>query len=484
MAVGAGVPGTQGRVAVARGRKRPRPTDTQDGSLRSGAAGPPDVRQGKPFHLRRWFALLSLIVIAFVSSLTAWTLSRFMTEHMIYNDAMSLTGFVQSVATAEGLREYFAGNRPADILFAEFVDHLSRLPDVLRTNVYARDRTLLWSSDHAIVGRRFHENPQLDAALAGIMEIEWGSTDRKEEHVLLPFTSERFVEIYVPVRDPKLDDVVGVVELYRVPKTLFATVDEGRRLVWYGALFSGLLIFFTLYWLVHRAERTIREQQQRLVETETLAVLGEMSAAVAHGIRNPLASIRSSAELNTSSSDPGAREAAQDVIGEVDRLEHWVRDLLTYSQPEPGVAERVDVGQLLRKAVEDCGRAMARHRIESRLHVPASLPAVDGDTALFSQVFTSLFANAFEAMPEGGELTVTAQAEGRSVVVDIADTGVGIDRDQLANIFKPFYTTKKRGLGVGLPLVRRILQRFGGSIDVQSELGQGTRVRITLVNAK
>ena len=103
----------------------------------------------------------------------------------------------------------------------------------------------------------------------------------------------RFVELYIPLRETSTGPVIGVVELYRIPFALARAIDAGTVLTWMISLGIGLFLYGVLFWIVRRADRLIRSQQERLIESETLGALGEMASAVAHGIRNPLASIRS-----------------------------------------------------------------------------------------------------------------------------------------------------------------------------------------------
>ena len=134
----------------------------------------------------------------------------------------------------------------------------------------------------------------------------------------------------MPIFDVHGRRIVGVVELYKVPADLFETLAEGRRLIWLAAVVAAAFLYAALFWIVLRAQRIIEIQGDRLVESESLAVVGEMGSAVAHGLRNPLAAIRSSAELALESPLPDqARECAQDIVAQVDRLEGWVRQLLT-----------------------------------------------------------------------------------------------------------------------------------------------------------
>ncbi len=170
---------------------------------------------------------------------------------------------------------------------------------------------------------------------------------------------------------------------------------------------------------------------------------------------------------------------------EVDRIELGVRSLVTYTQVTDDPTGRVDVNELAQDAIAEFTRDAERLHIAIQWRLGERLPSVKGDAALLRQVFASLIANAIEAMPGGGTLTVrTARAaradHGDAIELSIDDTGIGIAPDQLERLFVPFQSTKKHGMGVGLPLVRRVLQRFGGTIAMRSQVGIGTSATVTL----
>jgi signal transduction histidine kinase len=202
---------------------------------------------------------------------------------------------------------------------------------------------------------------------------------------------------------------------------------------------------------------------------------------VAHGIRNPLAIIRSSAELSLGAGAEQWREAAQDVVYEVDRLETWVRELLSYSQPIAGKPEPIQVLPLMQASLQSFERELERRSIRASTRVGERLPPVTADPLMLGQVFNSLISNAVEAIERNGRITVSVLREGdRRLRVSIQDTGPGMTREQLATAFKPFHTTKARGLGLGLPLAKRIVERFGGTITMASHVGQGTTIDVLL----
>ena len=450
-----------------------------------------------PFNLVRWFALLAFACIAVVSAISSFLLSGFLKDQLMKRDAVVSQGWVQSIAHINDPATVFADLVSASYSkeVEEFIGPVASLPDVLLAHIFSRDRRVLWSSEGQLIGREFPGNAGLTEALEGKVSIALGDTQdllsRKPEHVFPGAKPVQFVELYLPVRAANDGPVIGVVEIYRRADALFDAIHAGTVLIWSSGAAGGLLVFAALFWLIRRANRTMAEQQRRLIETESLSVLGEMSTVVAHGIRNPLAAIRSSAELlacdiDAAPAGSAARESAQDITKEVDRLEQWIRGLLTYAEPARGRLENVVLGDVIRTCLNGFTREFERRGIVATIEVPDDAPEVRGNRALLFEVLNNLVSNAIDAMPTGGRLNVRAErtdVRGRLRVL-IQDSGIGIAHTMLNDVFTPFFTTKGKGVGLGLALSRRILRRCGGDLALESTPGCGTTVNLELRVAK
>lgn len=452
-----------------------------------------DHIKAKPFSLLRWFSLGSLVCIALIGVSSTLIMTRFLTDNMLRRDAEVSQEFVASIVQAEDAWTYFASpdqaspNPSIEARVDALLRRLSQLPDVVRANVYARDRRVIWSSAPGIVGRRFDFNAELEESFAGALTVESGvvgAQNDKPEHVAFDQSQVgmTFIETYIPVWNREQSDVIGVVEIYKLPSALLRAIARGKQLVWMTALLGGLLLYVTLFWIVHRASRVIRDQQRQLILAETMTAMGEMAAAVAHSIRNALASIRSSAELTLDDDQAGAREAAADIIGETDRLDKWVRDLLAYARSDNDATEAVDLARVIRNNLQGFATALSRHNIAISIATDDRLPAVRAGAAPLDQALNSLIANAIDAMPGGGELSVSGRldVDGRAVQVQIRDTGCGLPKEAVGAVFRPFFSTKRSGLGLGLALSRRIVERYGGTLDLASVEGEGTTVTMRL----
>jgi len=234
--------------------------------------------------------------------------------------------------------------------------------------------------------------------------------------------------------------------------------------------------------------RRLEQAQEEARRSERLAALGQLTAGLAHEIRNPLAVIRGSAETLTrrlQSADPLTTEVAGFITSEVNRLNTVVTRFLNFARPLKLERNLTQIPPLLDRAVMVAGERWPEAKVEVVRHYADGLPQMNVDPDLSEQAFANLVLNAFEAMKEtGGKLTLTVMAanlDGRNgVEVDIEDTGPGIPPDLREQIFNPFFTTKKEGVGLGLSLVSKIVDDHRGWIRLSSEPGKGACFRVFL----
>lgn len=219
----------------------------------------------------------------------------------------------------------------------------------------------------------------------------------------------------------------------------------------------------------------VRAMEERLRQADRLATLGRMSANIAHEIRNPLASLTGAIEVLASSGTAGeVRERlAQIVLKESGRLTEILRAFLEYARPAPLVRARVNVVEPIDEVLVLLEHRAAAGTLKIAREFPPSLEWVV-DVQQFRQTVWNLCLNAVEAMPDGGELRVTAGVVGDRLEVRVGDTGEGIAREDLGHVFEPFFSTKLDGSGLGLAFVQRIMQEHGGEVHVESAPGAGS----------
>ena len=230
----------------------------------------------------------------------------------------------------------------------------------------------------------------------------------------------------------------------------------------------------------------LQAMTHQLWQAAKLATLGELTASIAHELNNPLATVTLRTEsllLDTSDDDP-SRTSLQVIEHEVERMSSLVANLLQFSRRHGRQISTLDVSDEIEKTLELMERHLQNHRIEV-VRDFQSAPMIRADRQQLRQIVLNLVTNASDAMPNGGTLTVRAMDSGPDlpgVVIEISDTGAGIAPEDLPKVLEPFVTTKPegKGTGLGLPICRRIAQEHDGDLEIESEPGKGTTVRITL----
>lgn len=227
----------------------------------------------------------------------------------------------------------------------------------------------------------------------------------------------------------------------------------------------------------------IRDQEGELLRKEKLASVGQLLAALAHDIKNPLGVVRSSAQLVMDEHQPDAvkREVAQYVIDEVDRLTNRINHFLRFARQKPPEIRPVAAKSLLDAALMEWRAAGKGEPITVQLHVSPGLPELLVDPDQVKEALVNLLVNAREAMPHGGVLRLSAglaESGGEPIMVEmrVLDTGTGISTDHLKHIYDPFFTTKEYGTGLGLTNAKRLVENNGGHLLIQSTEGRGTEV--------
>jgi PAS domain S-box-containing protein len=253
-----------------------------------------------------------------------------------------------------------------------------------------------------------------------------------------------------------------------------------------GAI-SGVILVFTDI-------TEVKGLRERMELKERIAVLGEMSAGIAHELRNPMGVISGYAEFlaRSLSRDPSALEAVNSIRDEIKGMDEIIREFMSFSQPTNLTITEVDVNALLDeslKALSGTGEEVLRELVKDE-----GLPVIEGDAVLLRQAFINIIKNSIESIPDKGTVSVITGLYGSGVSpaagislprgtyirVEVTDTGIGMDEKQLAKIFMPFFTTKAKGTGLGLALVQKIIIYHGGRATVSSSPGKGSTFTVYL----
>jgi len=233
----------------------------------------------------------------------------------------------------------------------------------------------------------------------------------------------------------------------------------------------------------------LRSTTQQLWQAARLAGVGELAASIAHELNNPLATVHLRVEgvLAKTPPDDPRRRPLEIVDQEVERMAKLVGNLLHFIRPGRDQVSTVDVPREVRQTIELTEPHLRRLKVAVAPEFHPDVPPIYADRQQLRQVLLNLFTNAGDAMPTGGRLTPRVRpgrlgADLPAVVIEVADTGTGIPADVLPRVFDPFFTTKEegKGTGLGLAICRRIVDEHHGRLDIESELGRGTTVRVTL----
>jgi signal transduction histidine kinase len=222
--------------------------------------------------------------------------------------------------------------------------------------------------------------------------------------------------------------------------------------------------------------------QVQLEQADRLATTGEMAASIAHEIKNPIAGVLGA--LQVFESDLPEHDERNVILAEMmvqlGRIDQAVNDLLSYARPAPPVFEEVNLNALIQKTLTLFSQQLKGKPISIHTDLPNDSINISADQKQFQQVLWNIMLNGMQAIESSGTLSIKTRCENHHVVVRIVDTGKGIPSAQLERVFRPFYTTKHKGTGLGMTVSRRIVEQHKGTIKIESQAGKGTAVIITL----
>jgi PAS domain S-box-containing protein len=252
--------------------------------------------------------------------------------------------------------------------------------------------------------------------------------------------------------------------LWLIAGTSLLTDGEGKKI---GAL------------MVFQDITEIKALEEKLRRSDRLAALGSLSAGLAHEIRNPLSAIKTFVQLLPKKSDNSSfmEKFHITVPREVDRINQLVEDLLELTRTRKRTLVSLDVNHLMTQVIDLHGEEMKKRKVALEDHLDRTIPQIQGDPEQIYRALSNLVINSIQAMPTGGLLSISSRHENSKapvIKIIILDTGIGMDETTSQNLFSPFFTTKDKGVGLGMALTRKIVEDHNGTIEVSSEKGKGS----------
>lgn len=469
-------------------------------------------KKGKQFRLVKFFAYASFLVLIIFSLPFSMVISQrakdiLMKSHETYALLLGenlnhqvFQNFVLPVTQQYGkmrLRE-----KRQQALMDRIVRNTTHSFKIDVVNIYDINQGVIaYSTDPKLIGKKVRESLGYKKAVKGENSSRlvsggdgiWGIGIQR-------LGAEKKLRTYIPFMGTRrfLGDTAHVLGVFELIQDL---TEEYESLVRFQYLIFGLsilimgMIFLALLFIVHKAEKIIAERarEQRELETqldqaERLAALGQMVAGVSHEIRNPLGIIRSTAELMGSMSTGNKSHAKLSglIVEESSRLNNIVTEFLDFARPQTPHFQDCDLNEILRKNIQFLQRELETRKILLQDGLPHRSLPLKADPQLLYRSFLNIFMNALQAMEDGGTLSVSVSEDEDHYGVAIEDDGSGIQEKDLKKIFDPFFSTKDKGSGLGLSIVRNIIEGHKGHIRIESHFKEsapeetGTSVFIQL----
>ncbi|MDM8536564.1 ATP-binding protein [Desulfobacterales bacterium HSG17] len=313
--------------------------------------------------------------------------------------------------------------------------------------------------------------------------------------LLFWFPKETKIITFAPLRAEKqvspalAGPVLGVVEIIRDVSDDYKKIFKLQGLIIGSCVIVMGLLFLVLRFVVKHGEKIIERRaeerlklEEKLQQTEHLSAIGEMTAGVSHEIRNPLGIIKSSAQLlKTKMAKLDATSPIPDIIVEESgRLDNIITDFLDFAKPKIPDLHPCRIEDIIEKNFLYITPQMEENNFYITKKISPGIPEIMGDSTMLYQAFLNILLNAFQAIEENGFITIEAKYDAGSVVINFIDNGQGIKKDILKKIWTPFFTSKDSGTGLGLGIVKNIIEAHSGTITICNAKPTGANVEIKL----
>ena len=462
--------------------------------------------EGKQFRLMKYFAWASFIVLVIFCFPFSMVISQKAKDILMksYENYALLVGENLNYQVFQNFnlpvtRRYGAirlREKEQSELMDKVVRNTIHSLNVDLVNIYGiGDGVIVYSTDPALIGRKVKESLGYQKAIKG--ELSSGVISKKEDLWglgILTIGEQKKLRTYIPFRrvdrftGPK-GYIMGVFELIQDLSKQYESILKFQYLVFGLSILIMGLIFVALLLIVRKAEGVIdqrareqRELEEQLHLAERLAALGEMVAGVSHEIKNPLGIVQSTAELLGGM--PDASETQRRLSGviteESKRLNRIVTEFLDFARPQVPNLHECHLDEIIEKNLFFLGPELEKKGIKVSSNLDGRSFKLQADQDLLYRALLNIFVNSIQSMEDGGTITIRVDEEKDNYRIEIEDTGYGISRENVIKIFNPFFTTKAKGSGLGLSIVRKIVEGHEGIIRIESSENTGTKVTVQL----
>ncbi len=457
----------------------------------------------KPFRLVKYFSFTSLIVI-FLATFVLSVLNTYWVRTMLLKKSEDYALLLVENLNHQVFLQFII---PVALKYGKIQlrekEQFDRLDNVVRStlhsfkvetvNLYDTNNTILYSFNKNMVGEKNrggtgYNNAVLSRTTSNLIQRGnfW--------EIWLGFPKESRIITFAPLRAEKplakiSGPVLGIVEIVQDLSGDQNTIYNLQILVIQtGSIVMGV-IFIVLLLLVKRGENIIEKRTQerillreQLNRAQHLSSLGEMTAGISHEIRNPLGIISSSAALlkkKLASSDP-SNKIPDIIVEESNRLNNIITDFLDYAKPKTPDVKPCSIPDILEKTINFLAPEINKNDHFVKKYYSNNLPDVSADPDMLHQAFLNIFLNSIQEMPNGGKIHVAVGSSENFIFIYLGDEGEGIPDEILEKIWNPFFTTKDKGTGLGLGVVKNIIESHGGSIRIENRPVRGTQITIEL----
>jgi len=464
----------------------------------------PFEEKSKPFRLVKYFTFTSLIaiflgtvILCFLNIHWARTLqfkksqdyARLLIEnlnHQIYTQFQVPVFYLFGKIQLSDKKQFQLMDKVVRNTFHSFKVDLVNLYD-------AQKHIISYSFDPNLVGKKDLGGEGYLKALNGQYTFQLVQKGNFWEK-LLGMPQKIQVITFAPLREarpltPISGEILGVVEIVQDLSEDYKTIFSFQIRVTITCAVVMIILLVTLIFVVKRGEGIIQQRtlerirlKEQLSRAERLSSLGEMVAGISHEIRNPLGIIRSSAELLKKKMDKSApMSTIPDVIvEEANRLNNIITDFLNYAKPHPPNFAPCRVDEILEKNITFLNPQLDDQGYSIKKRYNGNIPPIPADSDMMYQVFLNILINSMQAMPGGGEIQIDIESDSETVNIVFKDKGKGIPQEILEKIWDPFFTTKETGTGLGLGIVKNIIEAHNGNVHIENRPIYGAQVTIQL----